>query len=166
MSIQRFIIVTPKQYEGAGSFDADGSDSIVRVSLGYKDFATGATTVNYDLTNIPGGVILEDAWMVNRENWTGGAVATATISVGTTAAPTTYILAKSVFAGASVTLGAVAADKGALLASPQTIFVNSATPWAVGTIRVQLVVTGANANALTAGKLDLFFELRAASVRP
>jgi hypothetical protein len=164
MSIIRDMVVSGKQFEGP--FSADGPDGFIRYTVGFNNFATAATTVNYDLPNFPAGALLEDAFFVNRQNWTGGAIASATMSIGTVASPTLYVLAKSVFGGAPAALGVVNADKGVGITSPQTLFLNQATPWtAPTTVRVQLV-TSANANTLTQGRCDIFLLMRAVSVRP
>ena len=163
MSINRFVIITPKQF--GGIYQADSVDGIERVSLSFSNFAVASTTANFDLTNVPASALLEDVFGILRQNFTGGAVGSATISVGTTATPTAYVLATSVFAGAPATIGVTNAQKGASFTSPQTVFVNQATPWSTGTIRVQLITTVANANALTQGKIDLFFMMRGVSVR-
>lgn len=163
MSIIRSFVSSPKRYEQ--SWETDGGSLTTRISLSWLDFAVGATTANYDIGNIPGGFLIEDAWVVVRQNFTGGAVSAATMSVGSTGSPTIYVLATSVFSGAPVYIGQANAQKGAAFTSPATAFVNTALPPAVGTVRVQLVTTTANANALTAGKADLFMRMLATSVR-
>lgn len=162
MSVSRAVIVSPKRYEGP--IDADGFGITIRVNVNYKKFAAASTTGNYDITNFPGGVILEEAFLFLRTNFTGGGAGTATISVGSTGAATSYVLATSVFSGAPKAIGAVVAEKGTLMALPNTNFVNASTPTAAGTIRVQLVAD-VNTNLLTAGNADLFLKLRAVSAR-
>lgn len=163
MAVNRAIIVSPKQYEAA--FDADGADAIVRISLNYLDFAAAALTGNYDIPNWPGGIIVQDVFGILRQNFTGGAVGSATLSFGATATPTDLAGAVSVFSGAPAALWTANANKGSRISSPATAFVNASTPWASGTIRFQLITTVANTNALTQGKVDIFLMLRAASVR-
>ena len=165
MSIIRNAIVSPKRL-GEG-FDEDGTAHVMRVALNYKDFAAASTTGNFDLVNFPGGLILEDCWAILRQEFSGGAVATATLSVGINGASTQFILAQNVFtgAGAPLPLGVAPAQKGVMYSSPTTVFLVQATPWTVGNIRVACVTSVANTNALTAGKVDLFLKLRASSVR-
>lgn len=163
MSITRNMIIGPKQHEGP--FQADGNDAFMRYTLGYKDFNAATTTTNFDLPNFPAGALIEDVFFVCRANFTGGGNASATISIGSTATPTLYVLAKSVFATTPPQiLGIVAADKGTAFSSPQSNFVNQGNPFAQGTVRVQLI-TSVNANLLTSGVVDVFIEIRGVSIR-
>jgi hypothetical protein len=124
----------------------------------FSQFASAATTVNLDLLNFPGHVVIEGAWFLFNVNWTGGAVASATLSAGTTGSPTLYVAATSVFSGATLPLPLINVG---VTQVPGTYLGTAATPGAFSTIRIQLVVAGANANALTAGQADFFVRLRA-----
>lgn len=158
-----FLKVSPKEL--AHGLIEDGPSRIIRQRLSFAMFSAAATTVNLDVqladpwTKFPGGIIIKGAWFVCVENWTGGSVSAATLSAGTTASATAYIAAGSVFSGTNprAIVGATQV--------PGTYLGLAATPLASGTVRVQLVTTTANANALTAGKTDFFMELQATSAR-
>lgn len=155
------VMVSPKQY--GDNLIVDQGSLYFRKRVYFTDFSAAATTVNLDVqqpapwTNFPAGLEIEGAGISLVTNFTGGAVATATLSIGTTGTPTAYVAATTVFSGAYKTI------PGAAIV-PFTMLVGTGSP-AQATVRVQLVVTGANANALTAGKADIYLKLRAVSVR-
>jgi len=157
----RALIVSPKHL--GDMLIQDGSALLFRKRISYRDFSAAATTVNLDVqqvdpwTRFPAGIIIEGAGIALVENFTGGAVSAATLSVGTTSSATAYVAATSVFTGAFKTI------VGAAIV-PFTFLAGTGSP-AVATVRVQLVTTTANADALTAGKADIYLRLRAASVR-
>lgn len=162
MSITRAFILDPK-WQGDRTI-VDGGSILVKRRLNFGDFSAAATTVNMDtqpgqtwLTTFPAGSVIEGAYIFQVTNWTGGAIASATLSVGTTASPAVYVAATSVFTGAPKPLVGLTQVPGT--------FVNATTPLSLGTIRVQLIVGGGNANTLTSGKADLFLQLRGASIK-
>jgi hypothetical protein len=140
---------------------ANGGAGVFTERVYFRDFAAAATTANLDLTGFPGGIVIEGAFVMFNTNFTGGAVATCTMSVGTTGSPAAYVAATTVFSGATVT--APIANVGLTLV-PGT-FLNAATPLGAGTVRVQLITTVANTNALTAGVADIWLRLRAVAFR-
>jgi hypothetical protein len=163
MSIIRSFVASPRRYEQ--SWETNGASITSQISLSFQDYVpAAAATANFDIGNIPGGFIIEDAWAQLRTNFTGGSIGSATFSVGTTGSPTLYILATTVFAGSPVFVGVTNAQKGTAFTSPQTVFVNNALPPAVGTIRTQLIVS-TNSNQLVAGKIDLFLQMRAVNAK-
>lgn len=115
------------------------------------------TTVNYDITGFPASAVIVGAFFRATQNWTGGLVSAATWSAGTTASPAAYIAATSTFTGAPVV-------KTGATQVPGT-FVNASSPLAAGTIRTQLLLTGANGTALTAGYIDFYFQLQFFALR-
>jgi hypothetical protein len=149
----RKVIVNPQTREP--NFNVNTAGAILQQRLNWKDpiFQVAATTINYDITGIPGGAQIECAFIRNGANWTGGAIGTATLSMGSTGSPTAYASAVSVFAGSPK-------DVPATVLSRPTWVSGTATPNAAGTIRVQLVLTGANGNALLTGWADVFIWLR------
>lgn len=161
MAQNRALIVNPKTF--GDSLIMDQGSLYFRKRISYRDFSAAATTVNLDVqqpdpwTRFPAGIEIEGAGISLVENFTGGAVSAATLSVGTTSSATAYVAATSVFSGAYKTI------VGAAIV-PFTMLVGTGSP-AVATVRVQLVTTTANANALTAGKADIYLKLRAVSVR-
>jgi hypothetical protein len=114
----------------------------------YRDFNVAATTINYDLTGWQSTALVIQAFIRANVNWLGGAIATATMSLGTTASPAAYVAAVSVFSACPKTLPGTAQVPGT--------FVNAASPLLPGTIRCQLILTGANGTALTQGHADIF----------
>lgn len=155
------VIVSPKTL--GDNFIIDQGSLYFRKRVYFNDFSAAATTVNLDVqqpdpwTRFPAGLEIEGAGISLVTNFTGGAVSAATLSVGTTGSATAYVAATDVFTGAYKTI------KGATLV-PFTMLAGTGAP-AVSTVRVQLVTTTANANALTAGKADIYLKLRAVSIR-
>ena len=153
----RKIIVSPKRRGDA--LDQDSHAIYFWRRLNYQDFAAAATTGNLDLTGFPGGLVVEGAFLYLVSVFAGGSVSAATLSVGTTSDAEKYVAATNVFTGAT----APAAILGKTLVPG--VFLNTTTPTGAGTIRVQMLTTTANTNALTSGKADLYVRLRAASIR-
>ena len=149
--ITRQNMVDPRKIEGPWLQNDDTKIKQYRVSSGM--FNQAATTVNYDLVGFQAGTYIIAAGFRNRVNWTGGAIATATLSIGTTASPAAYTAATTVFSGAPATVTGTF--------QPFPTFVNAATPLVGGTVRVQLIVTGANASALLQGNADIYLMLGA-----
>jgi hypothetical protein len=140
---------------------ANGGTGLFTERVYFRDFAAAGLTGNLDLTGFPGALVIEGAWVMFNTNFTGGAVATCTMSVGTTATPTAYVAATTVFTGATVTAPIV--NPGVTIV-PGT-FLNATTPLGAGTVRVQVVTTVGNTNALTAGVADIWLRLRAVAYR-
>lgn len=146
-------------------FDTDRESRVWRKRLkmsagGVGDFNTAATTANLDMF-FPGGFIIERAYLSLIVPFSGGSVSAATLSIGSTGTPTTYLAATNVFTGATAS-GNVTVAAGAGLGNPLG---GVATPTAVSTVRFQLITTTANANTLTAGTADVYLVLRALSLR-
>ena len=147
--ITQFMRVDPRQI--ADRVLQDDVCKWMQFTLTYLAFDTAATTVNYDLTGIPAGTIIEGAFLRGRTNFTGPSIATAEISVGSTGTPDLYVAAVDYVSGNPRT------GVGKTLV-PGT-FVNASAPKSAGTIRIQLVVSGANADVLTTGAIDVFLKL-------
>ncbi len=150
----RKIIVSPKRR--GDMLDQDSNAIMFWRRVQIADFAAAGTTNNLDLTGFPGGLFIEGAFISRVVAFAGGGSATATLSLGTTGDVTKYIAASDVFTGsAGIVVGKTLV--------PGTVL-NTTTPTASATIRVQLV-TDVNSNLLTAGKADIYIRLRAASLR-
>lgn len=119
-------------------------------------WSAAATTVNVDINTFNASVEILGAYAWLAQNFTGGAVATATLSVGTVGTPTAYINVQNVFAGAPTQRPGVTIVPGTFLNAPAN---------ASGTVRFQLIVTGANASVLTTGVVDVFLILRAVKLK-
>lgn len=162
MAQNHFLMVSPKQY--GDNVYVDGGSIYVRKRVNFQDFSAAATTVNLDAqaaqaiwTAFPAGLEIEGAGISLVTNFLGGAVGTATLSIGTTGAPAAYLAATNVFSGAYKTIPGVTQV-------PFTRLEGTGSP-AVATVRVQLIVTGANANVLTQGKADIYLKLRGLSIK-
>ncbi len=151
----RKIIVNAKKR--GDMLDQDGSAILFWRRLQIADFSAAGTTNNVDLTGFPGGLLVAGAFAYLVADFAGGGGATATISLGTTGDVTKYIAATDVFTGQ-----APKAIVGKTIV-PGT-FLNTTTPTASGTIRATLV-TDINSNLFTTGKVDIYVQLRAASIR-
>ena len=157
--------VNPKNYGDAPV--QDQATMLFRKRVYFSDFSAAATTVNLDTqpgqtvwTQFPAGLEILGAYVSSVTNFTGGAVATATISVGTTASATAYVAATTVFSGSpKVIVGATLVPGTFLTGAGSYPYSGNAT------VRVQLVVTGANTSALTAGKADIYIRFQAASLK-
>lgn len=122
----------------------------------FKDFAAAATTGNKDVDGFPGGLTIEGAFFWLITNFTGGGAGSATLSAGTTGSAAAYVAATSVFTGARKAVVGLTLVPGT--------FLNASTPTDSGTIRFALV-SDVNTNLLTAGAVDVYVRLRAASLR-
>jgi hypothetical protein len=142
---------------------ANGAAFLWTQRLYFSQYAAAATTGNFDISGFPGLAVIEGAWVLLSQNFTGGAVATSTFSVGTTASPALYVAATTVFATAA-TKTAPTALVGLTLV-PGTYLGTAAAPASSATIRTQVVTTVGNTNVLTAGQLDLYVRLRFTAYR-
>jgi hypothetical protein len=127
----------------------------------WGDFAAAATAKVIDVTNFRAGALIEGAFILLVQNFTGGGNATATFSAGTTGAATAYINAQDVFSGAAA--NDPITRHGATLV-PGTAL-NETHPTASATVRFTLT-TSVNTNLLTAGIVDVFLRLRFIAMRP
>jgi hypothetical protein len=127
----------------------------------WGDFAAAAVTKVIDVTNFRAGAIIEGAFILLVQNFTGGGAGSATFSAGTTAAATAYINAQNVFAGAAANDPIFRA--GATLV-PGTAL-NATHPIQSATVRFTLTAD-VNTNLLTAGIVDVFLRLRFVAIKP
>lgn len=89
------------------------------------DFATASLTNNIQAFTLPAGGIIHAVQVIPITTFSGGAILTYTISVGTTGTPTKYSTATNVFTGA--TLPAPQASMGIENISASTNIVARAT---------------------------------------
>jgi len=155
--VARKIVVDPRYAERDWVSNDAGQWFEQRLNWNDPIFQVAATTINYDITGFPAGVVIVGAFFRSTANWTGGAISAATFSAGTTGSVAAYIAATSVFTGAPQVKPGVTLVPGT--------FVNAASPLLAGTIRTQLILTGANGNALTAGRIDFYFWLQGFKLR-
>jgi len=138
------------------NFDENEGEKLWTRRFAAAGWSAAATTVDIDITTFNGGLEILGAYAWLAQNFTGGAVATATLSVGTTGTPTAYINAQNLFAGAPTQRPGVTLVPGTFLNAPAN---------ASGTVRFRLIVTGANTSALTTGVVDVFLILRAVKLK-
>ena len=158
--------VNPKWYIQDALY-VDQWTLLFRKRVYFTDFAAAATTVNLDTqlgqsvwTQFPAGLEILGAYFSFSQNFTGGAVGSCTLSAGTTGSPAAYVAATSVFTGApKINVGLTQVPGTFLSGSGSYPFTGN------GTVRIQMVTTVANTNALTAGRADFYMRLQAASIR-
>lgn len=127
----------------------------------WGDFTAAATSKVIDVTNFRAGALIEGAFILLVQNFTGGGNATATFSAGTTGAATAYVNAQDVFAGAAAFDPIFRA--GATIVPGTALNATHPTPSA--TVRFTLT-TSVNTSLLTAGIVDVFLRLRFVAIRP
>lgn len=122
----------------------------IKVTKSYTDFATAALTNDIEIYSLPAKGVVHAVVMHHTTPFTGGLIATYTISVGTSGAFAKYIVAGNVLqaAGNTVTFPAVASAP-----------VSAVSPENMGTttsIRAQAISTVGNLNAATGGSIDFY----------
>ena len=166
MSNPEALRVNPKNFN-QDALTVDQGTLLFRKRLYFTDFSNNALTTNLDTqpgqtwsTSFPAGLEILGCYFSLVTNFTGGAVATCTLSAGTTASPAAYMAATTVFSGAQKINVGVTQVPGT--------FLTGSAPYPFGgnaTVRIQMVTTVANCNALTAGKGDLYIRFQAASLK-
>lgn len=146
-AIAQFLRVNPRTIDNFAQ--SDGAPRWYQYNITYKMFSSGASPANYDLV-MPRGVLIQGAFIRNRQNWTGGSVSAATLAAGTTSSATDYIAATTVFTGAPATLVGKTLVPGTFVATT-----------APASVRVQLATTTDTPDHLTAGYADVFLLLSA-----
>ncbi len=130
----------------------NGASCLFQQRLYFSNFSAAATTINYDITGFPTGINVKGCYFLLSTEFSGGTVGSCTVSAGTTALATAYVVASNCFTGAGATIAAPLAIVGVTLV-PGTFMIGN-------TIRIQLVTTVANGNALTAGVVDFYADLQ------
>lgn len=141
------------------SWPTDQDSRVFRVRVNYKKFAAAATTGDVDIP-MPGGLIVEKAWISLITAFGGGGVATCTLSIGLTTSVATYQAALNVFTGQAAA-GAVTQGAGAGIG---TFIGGNSTPATAAIVRLRLTVDTLT-NALTTGTADIYMQFRAISVK-
>jgi hypothetical protein len=127
----------------------------------FGDFAAAAVSKVIDITNIRAGALIEGAFILLVQNFTGGGSGSATFSMGTTGSATAYVNAANVFAGAAANDPIFRAGATQV---PGTAM-NATHPTQSATLRLTLTVD-VNTNLLTTGILDIFVRMRFVSIKP
>lgn len=118
--------------------------SWVKVTLAFGAFSAAALTANANLYSLPAGGVLHAVKIKQSASFTGGAVASCTVSVGIAGNVSKYASAFDVFqAPASNTFQVTGTVGGEDQASAAQLTATATS-------------TGANLNALTAGSVDVW----------
>lgn len=122
---------------------------VKKIHIDYNAFTAAATTESITIHTLPAGWAVKNCVMKHSQNFTGGSVASATLSLGVTGLPTDLI---------ATPLDVFAASSG-------TGFVNSTDPLKIydfgasTSIIIELTTSGGNINTLTQGGVDVYMEL-------
>jgi len=141
---QQFLRQNPRTIDNM--IATDGSPKWFQFNVTYKSLAAAAVTGDLDLV-VPRGTIVHGAFIRSRQDFLGGGVATATLSMGTTGGPTNWVAAVSVFSGSPKTLPGTTLVPGTFIATS-----------APASMRVRLTCD-INTNLLTQGNADVFVML-------
>jgi len=118
--------------------------------------ATAGTTKVINLFPIPNPAVINDVYVIVATPFTGGAISAATIRVGKAATGTAS--ATHIPASSSVFTATAFENGGSALSAYNSVDVNStASPSQFATL--EIVSTGANLTALTAGSLYVFYSM-------
>ena len=118
--------------------------SWVKVTLAFGAFSAAALTSNANLYSLPAGGVLHAVKIKQSASFTGGAVASCTVSVGISGNNAKYATAFDVFQASAATTFQVTGTVGG--EDQAAAFQLTATA----------ISTGANLNALTAGSVDVW----------
>lgn len=131
-----------------------------KVQITYANLAAAALTGDYQFPNlIPDGSIVEDVYVQLTQEFSGGAVASATLEIGDAGAPySNWIPAQNVFTGAGTGYKATnVSDRGTrLYTSATNLPLRMPVFGANRPVFARLRTTGANTNALTQGAVTVW----------
>lgn len=116
----------------------------VKVTKAYTDFSTAGVTNDISIYTLQAKEYISDVKIIPTTAFSGGTIATYTISVGIAGLLTKYAIATNVFTG-NTTLGAV-----------HTPLIGLESISTTTDIRAQAVSTVGNLNAATAGSVDIY----------
>lgn len=116
----------------------------VKVTKTFSDFSTAGVTNDIEIYSLPAMSTIFSVQLVPTVAFTGGLIATYTISVGKAGALTKYAIATDVFTGFALPSIAGVSPLGIESTSGAT------------SIRAQAISTVGNLNAATTGSLDIY----------
>lgn len=125
-----------------GNFASLGPTWSKIATIGFADLSAAALTNDIELYELQAKEFIHSVLIVPTVAFSGGAVASFTLSVGIGGNLTKYHTAQNAFTGFVVT------------AQENSNFLESLTT--TTSIRIAAVATGANLNALTAGSVDVY----------
>jgi len=156
--------ITPEDLNAISEFTLEASPSLPEAvpawfhyEVTYADLATGATTNNIELVELPAGAIVHAAKVKHGEAFAGGAISAYTLSLGVATDLDRYSggTTVNVFdAPAADNYDVKLPDGGALRGESHDL------PWS---LRVAAASTGANLSAATAGYAEIWLLLSAAA---
>lgn len=116
----------------------------VKVTKTFTDFSTAGLTNDIEIFSLPAKSIIISAQLVPTTAFTGGLIATYTVSVGKAGALTKYAIATDVFTGFPLPSISGISPLGIESTSGAT------------SIRAQAISTVGNLNAATTGSIDIY----------
>lgn len=117
---------------------------VTKFTFSYTDLAAAAASNQITLATLPAGTVLHGVVLQHTASFTGGAIATYTVSVGLAASPAKYATAFDVFQAPGATVG-------------QASFGGYVENFAATTdVKLSAVATGGLLNAATAGSLTVW----------
>lgn len=128
------------------SINSEGGNvpKVTKVTKTYQNFSTAGLTNDIEIYSLDAGERLVGVTMSHTSNFTGGAIATYTLSVGINGNLTKYSAAMNVFSGAGA------------FQDTSNFYIES---WSASTsVRAAAVSTVANLSAATSGSVDIFVE--------
>jgi len=125
----------------------DGAGQWIKITKTFADFSAAATNNDIEIYSLPARAMIQSAIIKHTASFTGGAIATYTLSLGLVADFTRYIDPFDVFQAAGNTVFGY---------SPSFKEKTPENFGAATSIRMQAVSTGANLNAAGAGSVDIY----------
>lgn len=116
----------------------------IKVTKTYQDLSAAALTNNISIYTLPANGYIHDVKVVPTTAFSGGTIATYTLSVGIVGSLAKYAIATNVFTG-NTTVNAVHTP----LVSPESLSVTT-------DIRAAVISTVGNLNAATAGAVNIY----------
>ena len=128
--------------------DVSASPQWKKFTVTYATFSAASTTGQKAIYTLPAGAVVHATKIRQITPFTGGAISAYTISLGTVASAALLAAASNVFDAASAT--------NFDLAEVPTSEILSLSHSAAATVYAKATSTGANLNAATAGKAELW----------
>lgn len=149
---------TPNVTQGSGTINTGGEvrDLLYKSTLTQANFSAAATTADATVATLPSKTLIIGIWADVTQVFSGGAVATATMTCGKTAGGNEYLVSFDV-KSATITRGLVDGDLGTSINRANAVQ-GGDLPSFTGTTAVQcrMTTTGANTNALTQGSITYY----------
>lgn len=130
--------------------------TVYKVTLTYAAFSAAALTADKTIATLPAKTRLVGIVADCTETFTGGAVASATLKIGSSAGGTQFLAQADVFTTAA-TFGLADADLGTAMTRAASIQGGALSSWSSTTaVNARITTTTANTDALTAGSVTVY----------